>query len=163
MKKSPVLLSLVLSFAALTAVAPAAHADMVPNNTADAPPADIGGPTTKELAGLKLFYNYTTGKEYELTFDADTVTFLPHKDPHAAPGTKFTPGSLHYLARRIRKDMYLVHWLVRSPTMGNIHVALLLDLAEKHVHVSALMPGGVEFFDIADIKSMEWTKGKPKA
>ena len=150
----------VMSAAGLSAIA---RADMVPNNVVDAPPADIGGPKTEELAELKLFYVYTTGKEYELTFDADTVTFLPHKDPHAPPGTKFTPGSLHYLARRIRPDLYLVHWLVRSPTMGNIHVALLLDLQEKHVHVSALMPKGVEFFDIADIKSIEWTKGKPKA
>jgi hypothetical protein len=108
-------------------------------------------------------YGRCTGREYELTFDADTVTFLPHKDPTAPPGTKFTPGSLHYLARRVRTDLYLVHWLVRSPTMGNIHVALLVDLKEKHVHVSALMPKGVEFFDIADIQTMEWMKGKPRS
>lgn len=141
----------------------ASRADMVPNNTVDAPPAEIGGPMTKELAGLKLFYKYTTGREYELTFDEDTVTFLPHKDPTAPAGTKFTPGTLHYLARRVRPDLYLVHWLVRSPTMGNIHVALILDLTKKHVYVSALMPKGVEFFDIADIQSIEWTKGKPKS
>jgi len=47
--------------------------------------------------------------------------------------------------------------------MGNIHVALLVDLKEKHVHVSALMPKGVEFFDIADIQTMEWTKGKARS
>jgi hypothetical protein len=52
----------------------------------------------------------------------------------------------------------MVHWLVRSPTMGNIHVTLLVDLQERHVHVSALMPGGQEFFDIADIQTITWKK-----
>jgi len=165
MKSQLARLSMILSFGVLsvTYLPSASRADMVLNDTADAPPAEIGGPMTKEMAGLKLFYTYSTGREYELTFDADTVTFLPHKDPTAPPGTKFTPGSLHYLARRVRTDLYLVHWLVRSPTMGNIHVALLVDLKEKHVHVSALMPKGVEFFDIADIQTMEWTKGKPRS
>jgi hypothetical protein len=133
-------------------------AAVIQSDDSHAPPAEMGGPMTKELAGLNIFYTYSTGREYELTFDADTVTFLPHKDPHAKPGTKFEPGTLHYLARRIRPDLYLVHWLVRSPTMGNIHVALLVDLQEKHVHVSALMPGGEEFFDRADIHTIHWNR-----
>ena len=138
-------------------LAPASAATVVSDDS-KAPPAEIGGPSTKEMAGLTIHYRYSTGREYELSFEADTVTFLPFKMPGAAPGTKFEPGTLHYLARRIRPELYLVHWLVRSPTMGNIHVTLLIDLQERHVHVSALMPGGMEFFDIADIQSIRWTK-----
>jgi len=165
MKSHLAMMGMILTFAVLGAAAsaPAARADMVPNDTAGAPPAEIGGPTTKELAGLKLFYKYSTGREYELSFDADTVTFLPHKDPTAPPGTKFEPGTLHYLARRIRPELYMVHWLVRSPTMGNIHVTLLVDLKEKHMHCSALMPKGVELFDIGNIETIEWKNGKPKS
>lgn len=137
---------------------PSALAAVVQSDESHAPPAEIGGPSTKEMAGLSIFYKYTTGREYRLTFNADTVTFLPYKDPTAVPGTKFEPGTVQYRARRIRPELYLVHWLVRSPTMGNIHVALLVDLQEKHVHVSALMPKGIEFFDIADIQKVHWDK-----
>jgi MoaF N-terminal domain len=122
------------------------------------PPAEIGGPSTS-LKGLHLLYQYETGREYQLDFDADTVTFLAHKDPTAAPGTVFTPGTMHYRARKLRDDLYLVHWLNRSPEMGNIHVALIIDLKQKIVHVSALMPGGMEFFDIAHFEKESWNKG----
>ena len=86
------------------------------------PPAEIGGPMTKEMNGLHIEYTYSIGREYQLDFAAGTVTFLQHKDPTAAPGTVFKPGTMQYLARRVRKDLYPVHWLNRSKETGNIHV-----------------------------------------
>ena len=134
------------------------HAEVIATDDSKAPPPEIGGPSTREMAGLSIHYLYSTGREYQLSFDADTVTFLPFKMPGEAPGTKYEPGTLHYRARLVRPELYMVHWLVRSPTMGNIHVTLLVDLKERHVHVSALMPGGQEFFDIADIQTVSWKK-----
>jgi hypothetical protein len=127
------------------------------------PPAEIGGPMTKEMAGLHLGYTYSTGRQYQLDFAEDTVTFLAHKDPSAAPGTVFKPGTMHYLARKLRPHLhlYLVHWLNRSKDMGNIHVALVIDLDQKTVYVSALMPRGVEFFDTAEIQSVSWAHKQP--
>jgi hypothetical protein len=123
-----------------------------------APPAEIGGPSTKELAGLTIHYVYSGGRDYQLSFDADTVTFLPFRIPGDPPGTKYQPGTLHYRARLIRPGLYMVHWLVRPTGGSSIHVTLLVDLQERHVHVSALMPGGMEFFDIADIQTISWKK-----
>jgi hypothetical protein len=125
---------------------------------ANRPPDEIGGPSTKELKGLHLLYQYTSGREYQLDFDADTVTFLMHHDPHGVPGQVFTPGTLPYRARKLRDGLYLVHWLNRSPDMGNIHVALIIDLKQKLMHCSALMPGGFELFDQAHFISMSWNK-----
>jgi MoaF N-terminal domain len=112
---------------------------------------EIGGPSTKELAGTKLLYEYSTGRKYQLSFDPDNVTFLFVKDPAAKP------VSLPYRARKIRENLFLVHWLNRE---GHIHVALLLDLERRQVHVSALMPGGIEFFDIAEIEKGERPTGR---
>jgi MoaF N-terminal domain len=109
-------------------------------------PDEIGGPSTKELAGTKLLYQYSTGRKYQLNFDPDQVTFIFVKDPEARP------MSLPYRARKIRENLYLVHWINRE---GHIHVALLLDFERRQVHVSALMPGGIEFFDIAEIEKAE--------
>ena len=139
-----------LSWLLCVAVSVASAADAIP-------PAEIGGPSTT-LKGLHLLYQYETGREYQLDFDTETVTFLAHKDPTAAPGTVFTPGTMHYRARKLRDDLYLVHWLNRSPEMGNIHVALILDLKQRLLHVSALMPHGMEFFDIAHFEKMSWDK-----
>lgn len=134
------------------------RAAAIATDASKAPPAEIGGPSTREMAGLTIDYKYSGGREYRLSFDADTVTFLPFRIPGDAPGTKYEPGTLHYLARSIRPDLYLVHWLVRPPNGSDIHVTLLIDLEQRHVHVSALMPGGVEFFDIADIQQITWKK-----
>ncbi|MFO1265366.1 MAG: hypothetical protein U1F67_00330 [Rubrivivax sp.] len=149
--------ALALLLAATLLPAPARAADIATDDTG-APPAEIGGPSTREMAGLTIHYKYSLGRDYQLSFDADTVTFLPFRIPSDPPGTKYEPGTLHYRARLIRPDLYLVHWLVRPPTGSNIHVALLVDLKERHVHVSALMPGGLEFFDIADIQTIHWDK-----
>lgn len=112
---------------------------------------EIGGPSTKELAGTKLLYEYSTGRKYQLNFDPDNVTFIFVKDPAAKP------MSLPYRARKIRENLYMVHWLNRE---GHIHVTLLLDLERRQVHVSALMPGGIEFFDLAEIEKTERPKSK---
>lgn len=146
-----------LLLAAALASAPAHSAD-IPTDASKAPPAEIGGPSTKEMAGLTIHYVYSGGRDYQLSFDADTVTFLPFRIPGDPPGTKYQPGTLHYLARLVRPQLYMVHWLVRPPDGGNIHVTLLIDLQERHVHVSALMPGGMEFFDQADIQTITWKK-----
>jgi MoaF N-terminal domain len=109
-------------------------------------PDEIGGPSTKELAGMTFLYEYSTGRKYQLTFDPDFVTFLMVKDPAAKP------MSIAYRARKIRQNLYMVHWLNRE---HSIHVTLLLDLEQRQVHVSALMPGGIEFFDIAQIEKID--------
>jgi hypothetical protein len=109
-------------------------------------PDEIGGPATKELAGTRLLYEYSTGRKYELSFDPDNVTFLMVKDPAAKP------MSIAYRARKIRENLYMVHWLNRE---ASIHVTLLLDLERGEVHVSALMPGRIEFFDLAKIEKAE--------
>jgi hypothetical protein len=159
MKHRPVTAALAALALLLTALAPApATAATIASDSANAPPPEIGGPSTKEMAGLTIHYKYSVGREYQLSFDADTVTFLPFRIPGDAPGTKYEPGTLHYRARLIRPQLYMVHWLVRPPNGGNIHVTLLIDLKERHVHVSALMPGGLEFFDIADIQTITWKK-----
>ncbi len=107
---------------------------------------EIGGPSTKELAGTRLLYEYTTGRKYLLEFEADTVTFQFVKDPTA----KKMP--MPYRARKIRENLYMVHWIVKA---NHIHVTLVIDLEKDQVHVSALMPGGIEFFDIANIEMKE--------
>ncbi|MCC7462811.1 MAG: MoaF N-terminal domain-containing protein [Gammaproteobacteria bacterium] len=152
----------VLSAPALLAMAvlasvPVRAADIASDDS-HAPAAEIGGPSTREMAGLTLHYVYSGGRDYQLSFDADTVTFLPFRIPGDPPGTQYQPGTLKYRARLVRPGLYLVHWLVRPPQGSPIHVTLLVDLQERHVHVSALMPGGMEFFDIAEIKTITWKK-----
>lgn len=109
-------------------------------------PDEIGGPSTQELAGTKLLYEYSTGRKYLLEFTPDKVAFTFVKDPTAKK--TFLP----YRARKIRESLYMVHWIVKD---AHIHVTLLIDLEKNHVHVSAMMPGGIEFFDIAEIEKKE--------
>jgi hypothetical protein len=123
----------------------------------EVPPAEIGGPSTQEMKGLTLHYQYSTGREYQLAFDSETVTFVQFAETGGKPLAKPSePGVMHYRARKIRDQLYLVHWINRSPTMGNIHVALVVDLREHVMHCSALMPGGVELFDEAHMKTVDW-------
>jgi hypothetical protein len=107
----------------------------------------IGGPTTTDLAGACLVYRYSTGPKFRLAFTNETVTFQLQTDPDtASPG-----GTLPYRARKLRDELYLVHWIPPSRT---VHVALVIDLARREIHVSGLMPGRIEFFDVATIEEM---------
>ena len=115
--------------------------------TASAAPDDkITGPFSDDLAGRTVEYRYSTGNHYRMAFGPRQLTFLQLNapDPHA-------PVPLAYLARELRPGQYLVHWAVKP---ANIHVALVFDLDAGTVHVSALMPGGWEFFDSARIVSI---------
>ena len=116
------------------------------------PETIIGGPSTKELAGLSLRFSYTTGIQYQLNFGSDTLAFTPPKNLPPGP----TPPPIHYLARKIREDLYMVHWLIRDSPISKtvIHVAILLDFKEHKAHISAYMPGGGEFFDQATIEKV---------
>jgi hypothetical protein len=107
----------------------------------------IGGPTSDELEGARVVYAYSTGRRYHVGFDAGQVSFALE----VAPGTVSASHRLPYRARKIGADMFLVHWL--SPSR-DVHVALLLDLAARTVHVSGVLPGKLEFFDIATIESV---------
>ena len=109
---------------------------------------EIGGPSTTELAGLTLQYKYTTGREYRIWFTEDEITFLMVNA--VEPDAK--PKSLPYRARKLGDEMYLVHWLVPG-RVG--HISLVADLKNKKMHVAGLMPGKIEFFDIADIHTIE--------
>lgn len=110
------------------------------------PPDEIGGPSTQELAGTRLLYQYSTGRRYSLEFTPGEVCFVFQADPTAEK--HFLP----YRARKIRENLYMVHWIVKE---NHIHVTLLIDLERNQIHVSALMPGGIEFFDIAEIEKKE--------
>jgi hypothetical protein len=109
-------------------------------------PDEIGGPTTDDLAGVTLEYTYETGRKYRLRFTNETVSFLLMSIPDQPERT------LLYRAREVAPKMYLVHWLVPG-RVG--HVSLVIDFERNIVHVSALMPGQVEFFDIATIAKYE--------
>ena len=106
----------------------------------------IAGPFSDDLAGRTVEYQYSTGNHYRLTFGSERLTFahLNAPEPHE-------PVSLAYVARQLRPAQYLVHWAVKP---AGIHVALVIDLDAETVHVSALMPGGWEFFDSARIVSI---------
>lgn len=120
------------------------------------PEPEFGGPTTTELKGLHVHYLYETGREYDLDFDTETVTFTQYKETGGIPLAKPAGGVMHYKARRIRDQLYLVHWINRSAEMGNIHVALIIDLREHLLHASALMPRGLEMLNMAHIKEISW-------
>jgi hypothetical protein len=107
-------------------------------------PDEIGGPSTQTLDGLHLEYTYQTGRCYQLRFGKENVSFLLLNQLNAIERT------LPYRAREIFPEVYLVHWLVPGRTG---HVSLVIDFTKNIVHVAALMPGKVEFFDIAEIST----------
>lgn len=104
----------------------------------------VGGPATTELAGAYFVYHYSTGRRYRLEFTNKTVTFQLQLDPETAPPARTLP----YRARKLREDLYLVHWMAPDRTS---HVALVIDLAQHKIHVSGVLPGRVEFFDVGEI------------
>jgi phenolic acid decarboxylase len=113
----------------------------------------IGGPATKDLAGTRLLYTYSTGITYELIFDADDTVRFRQPDVPISPDAPKPKHPVTYRARKIRQNLYLVHWLLRDVAI--VHVTLLIDFEEQHVHVCAYMPGGWEFFDMATFKEVE--------
>src|SRR5690348_2917377 len=118
---------------------------------ASAAPSDkITGPFSDNLAGRTVEYRYSTGNHYRMAFGSGQLTFL-----HLNAPEPHDPVPLAYVARQLRPGQYLVHWAVKP---ANIHVALVFDLDAGTVHVSALMPGGWEFFDSARIVSVESTE-----
>lgn len=126
----------------------------------DAPPVmlpeedEIGGTSTEFLFGAVIDYEYSTGRHYRLTFDHDfNVTFAWINHPPLPAGApEFVPPPLHYRAREIRPDLYLVHWLVKE---FHIHVSLSIDVLESKIHVAAMMPpNSWEFWDTAHINSI---------
>ena len=119
------------------------------------PGDEIGGTATSYLDGKRLHYTYSQGREYLLTFDDGHVSFRMIKGPEGTvapdPGRP-PPALLPYRARQLRDGQYLVHWLVPG-RVG--HVSLVIDLVKKSIDVSALMPGQMEFFDAAQIHSVD--------
>ena len=104
----------------------------------------IGGPFTTELAGTTLTYRYTTGDRYRVTFADRELVLEPLHAGHNPPFT------IAYRARRLRDGLFLVGWA--TPAMA-LHVSLVVDVANGRVHVSALMPGGAELFDLAEVET----------
>lgn len=117
----------------------------------------VGGELTTELAGSQFEYQYSTGNHYRITFVEAGVRFEmlegangeappPPIDPHGNPVDVLAP--LPYRARKLRDDLFLVHWILRP----GIHVSLVLDLGQQRVHVAAMMPPNQwEFFDVAEM------------
>jgi hypothetical protein len=108
----------------------------------------VGGPATTELAGAYFVYRYSTGRKYRLEFTNKTVTFQLMMDPETAPPAR----TLAYRARKLRDDLFLVHWM---PSDRSSHVALVIDLANHKIHVSGVLPGHVEFFDVGEIEEIK--------
>ncbi len=125
----------------------------MPESAPEAVDDKIAGPFSGDLAGRTVEYQYSTGNHYRLTFSSERLTFA-HLN---APGPH-EPVSLAYVARQLRPAQYLVHWAVKPAA---IHVALVIDLDAETVHVSALMPGGWEFFDSARIVSIRTASSLP--
>jgi hypothetical protein len=114
------------------------------------PPADVvAGADNSIMAGLVLQYRYSSGREYRLTFTAEAVTFEMLDSPNYKPEYAI-PVSLPYLARTIRDNQVMVHWMVPN-RVG--HVTLVVDFTSRQIFVSALMPFKMEFFDSGTIHS----------
>lgn len=112
------------------------------------PPADIVvGSDTAMMDGVTLEYRYSSGREYRLDFTAEQVTFTMLAAPVFRPEFAI-PVSLPYLARTIRDQLVMVHWMVPGRSG---HVTLMIDFAAGSIFVSALMPFKMEFFDVAEI------------
>jgi hypothetical protein len=107
----------------------------------------VGGPTTTELAGARLVYRYSSGRRYRVEFKKQTVTFQLQMDPETAPPA----GTLPYRARKLREDLYLAHWISSD---RSVHTALVIDVAQRKVHVSGVLPGRLEFFDVGEIEEL---------
>lgn len=108
-------------------------------------PDQIGGEFTTELAGTTLEYQYSTGDRYRAQFGEHELQLTPlHGDGH---GT----FPIAYRARRLRDGLYLVGWAAKP--IG-LHVTLAIDLAQRTINVSALMPGPSEFFDTGSIHEL---------
>lgn len=124
------------------------------------PPADIViGSDTAMMAGVTLEYRYTSGREYRLDFTAERVTFTMLDAPVFKPGFG-VPVSLPYLARGIRDQLVMIHWLVPGRSG---HVTLMIDFAANAIFVSALMPFKMEFFDSATIHKVDGWRHAPAA
>lgn len=109
------------------------------------PPDRIGGPSTTELAGLAVTYAYSTGERFHIEFRAGDLEMHPLDHPDV--GTFTIP----YRARLLRDGLYLVGWTGRDPVL---HVCLVLDIERRQVHVCGLMPGGWEYFDVAEVSDL---------
>jgi hypothetical protein len=121
----------------------------------------VGPPFSEELDGCVLDYRYATGHRYRLEFFAgEKVSFemidsgdgeplpLPPDDAQGNPIDLAAPRPCR--VRKLRDELFLVHWLVR-PGPG-IHVALIVDLDRKQVHSAAMMPPNQwEYFDVAEV------------
>ena len=94
-----------------------------------------------DLDGLELRYAYSSGRNYKATFYDDRFTFVPQD--HSVPAV-----TLPYYAVKLRPGQVLVHFLV--PERSG-HVALVIDLDNRTITGSGLLPGLVEQLDIGQI------------
>lgn len=107
-------------------------------------PDEINLDGATDLDGLEVEYTYSSGRSYRLKFYDDRMSFSQLNTP--APTL-----TLPYLAREMRDDSFMVHWMVP----GRIgHVTLVLDLAQAQIYGSALMPGKMELFEAGAISDI---------
>ena len=99
-----------------------------------------------DLEGHHLEYQYVTGSSYRLSFDDGFVTAKEIDSPR--------PQVVRaYLAREMRPGQYVVHWMAQDPD-GNDrkgHIALVLDFETGAVHGTAVLPNGMQIFDVGEI------------
>lgn len=107
-------------------------------------PDEILSTGTVDLSGMRVRYEYSSGRGYEALFYDDRLTFAQTDAP--APSV-----TLPYRARPLRDGQVLVHFLLP----GRIgHVSLVIDLDAGVVYASGLIPGLVEQFDVARISAL---------
>jgi hypothetical protein len=99
-----------------------------------------------DLEGHYLEYRYVTGSSYRLSFDDGFVTAKEIDSPR--------PQVVRaYLARQMRPGQYIIHWMAQDPD-GNDrkgHIALVLDFETGAVHGTAVLPNGMQIFDVGEI------------
>lgn len=118
---------------------------------------EIHGELTDDLEGRVFEYTYMSGDRYRLSFADHHIVYdildTGHgaaASPSVGPDGRPISGRprREYRARKLREQLYLVHWLV--PRV--VHVALVIDLDGNTINVAAMMPPNQwEFFDTAMI------------
>lgn len=102
-------------------------------------------PSSEALVGYTFEYYYPSKIGYRISFAKDRVYFSMPEPVH---GLNYF--SWPYRLRELRPKQYLAHWM--GPGRKS-HISLILDLENKTVDASALMPGRFELWDRATFEN----------
>jgi len=103
---------------------------------------------TRELDGTKITYEYTSGRSYNVRFEAAGVSYRYLTGPK--PETWW--GPFPYQAFRVRDNVYFTSWFEEG--YGD-HVTLLIDFNKRILYGSAILRGEEVHFHGAKIVKIE--------